>query len=306
MYTDQNHDAWRRLYARMQPQWIRYANPRFLDGIAALSLPADRIPQLDEVNRFLYPLTGFQAKAVSGYVPAFLFFDALRNREFPTTITIRHQDQLDYLPEPDIFHDIAGHVPMHTDPHFADTLVRFGNCAHTAARIAGRIQNPLEQAQKLTSMIRAMARFFWFTIEFGLLRDGDNLKAYGSGLLSSHSEIAHALESPDVERRPLKLEDVIHQPFDIDHFQPLLYIADSFEHVYSLVGDLESWMLRGLLDHTAPGEPTIATVDLDSFFMPTATPSGTRTPSWLNCPSTSSRISGANDPVPVVGSRQRI
>ena len=95
----------------MLPRWEKYANPHFLDGIASLCLSPDRVPRLDDVNRFLSPLTGFQAKAVSGYVPAFLFFDCLRNREFPTTITIRRSDQLDYLPEPDIFHDIAGHVP---------------------------------------------------------------------------------------------------------------------------------------------------------------------------------------------------
>ena len=90
------------------------------------------------MNRFLQPLTGFQAKAVSGYVPAFVFFDCLRNRAFPTTITIRRSDKLDYLPEPDIFHDVAGHVPMHTDKNFAETLVRFGECAHTAAADGGR------------------------------------------------------------------------------------------------------------------------------------------------------------------------
>ncbi len=115
-YTEENHEAWRRLYARMVPRWDRYANAHYLEGIHALCLDPDRIPRLEDVNRFLKPLTGFQAKAVSGYIPAFLFFDCLRNRAFPTTITIRPADKLDYLPEPDIFHDVAGHVPMHTDP----------------------------------------------------------------------------------------------------------------------------------------------------------------------------------------------
>src|SRR5215472_7083048 len=133
LYSEENNAAWRRLYSRMEPRWKRYANQHFLNGIGSLCLDPSRVPRLSEVNRFLNPLTGFQAKAVSGYVPAFLFFDCLRNREFPTTITIRRSDRLDYLPEPDIFHDIAGHVPMHTDRHFAGTLVRFGECAHTAA-----------------------------------------------------------------------------------------------------------------------------------------------------------------------------
>jgi len=113
LYSEENHEAWRRLYARMRPRWQRYANRHFLHGIESLCLNAQRVPRLEDVNRFLSPLTGFQAKPVSGYVPAFLFFDCLRNRSFPTTITIRRHDKLDYLPEPDIFHDIAGHVPMH-------------------------------------------------------------------------------------------------------------------------------------------------------------------------------------------------
>src|ERR687896_124439 len=112
LYSEANHDAWRRLFARMESRWRRYANPRFLQGIDSLCLDAERVPRVEDVNRFLSPLTGFKAKPVSGYIPSFLFFNSLRNREFPTTITIRDGATLDYLPEPDIFHDIAGHVPM--------------------------------------------------------------------------------------------------------------------------------------------------------------------------------------------------
>src|SRR5713226_3752201 len=170
LYSAENHEAWRRLYARMLPRWERFANRHFLEGIDSLCLDPNRIPKLDDVNRFLRPLTGFQAKAVSGYIPSFLFFDSLRNREFPTTVTIRRSDKLDYLPEPDIFHDIAGHVPMHTDKHFAETLVRFGECAHTAAELVASIRDETRQIHTLTSIIKAMARFFWFTVEFGLMR----------------------------------------------------------------------------------------------------------------------------------------
>jgi phenylalanine-4-hydroxylase len=261
-YSEENHEAWRRLYARMLPKWERYANPHFLQGIQSLSLDPRRIPRLDDVNSFLRPLTGFQAKAVSGYLPAFQFFDCLRQRIFPTTITIRRPDQLDYLPEPDIFHDVAGHVPMHTDPHFAETLVRFGECARTAASLDA----PLE---RLTSIIRAMARFFWFTIEFGLMRataSGTNdLKVYGSGLLSSHGEIEHAIASNRVQRYPLQLEWVINQAFEIDHYQPLLFVVDSFEHLYALVAELERWMVEGRLDNVAAGEPLLRQEDLQSF-----------------------------------------
>ncbi|HEY1758506.1 MAG TPA: phenylalanine 4-monooxygenase [Bryobacteraceae bacterium] len=265
LYSDQNHETWRRLYARMKPRWDKYANPHYLDGILALGLNPNRIPRLEEVNRFLRPLTGFQAKAVSGYVPAFLFFDCLRNRSFPTTITIRRADQLDYLPEPDIFHDVAGHVPMHTDPHFAEALVRLGECAHTAAGLAAAIPGEDERLKTLTSIVKAMARFFWFTIEFGLMRSPAGLRVYGSGLLSSFGEIEHAIESPSVQRFPLQLEWVVNQSFEINHYQPLLFIVDSFEHLFRLVTELEHWMKDGRLSHVAPGEPEIREADLKSF-----------------------------------------
>jgi len=264
-YSAQDHDTWSRLYSRLLPRWEQFANDRFQTGIESLCLPTDRIPRLDEVNRFLSPLTGFRARAVAGYVPAFLFFDSLRNREFPTTITIRQADRLDYLPEPDIFHDIAGHVPMHTDPHFAETLVRFGECAHTAAALVSAIKDPVERVHTLTSIFRAMARFFWFTIEFGLMQSRNGLRVYGSGLLSSFGEIEHAVCSPDVERRPMQIESAIHQTFEIDHYQPLLFTVDSFDHLYSLVDELEHWMKAGKLNHVAAGEPVVNEIALQSF-----------------------------------------
>ena len=265
LYSEENHESWRRLYARMVPRWERYANRHFLKGIASLCLDAGRVPKLDDVNRFLCPLTGFQAKPVSGYVPAFVFFDCLRNRAFPTTITIRRADKLDYLPEPDIFHDIAGHVPMHTDKHFADTLVRFGECAHTAAELVAGIRDEETRLHCLTSIVKAMARFFWFTVEFGLMREGRELKAYGSGLLSSFGELAHAIDAPEVQRYPIQLEWAINQGFEINHYQPLLFVVDSFDHLFSLVDELERWMKAGKLSNVAPGEPAINEMDLKSF-----------------------------------------
>jgi phenylalanine-4-hydroxylase len=189
----------------------------------------------------------------------------LRRREFPTTITIRASDRLDYLPEPDIFHDIAGHVPMHTDPAFAETLVRFGQCAHTAAELVSGIGDDHVRLERLNSIIRAMARFFWFTIEFGLMKTRKGLRAYGSGLLSSYGELQHSLESPNVQRYPIRIEWAINQAFEIDHFQPLLFVVDSFDHLFSLVDELESWMRAGKLDNVAPGEPSVSESDLRSF-----------------------------------------
>jgi phenylalanine-4-hydroxylase len=264
-YSAENHETWQRLYARMVPRWERYSNQHFLQGVHALCLDPERVPRLGDVNRFLCPLTGFRAKAVSGYIPAFLFFDCLRNREFPTTITIRAADRLDYLPEPDIFHDIAGHVPMHTDRAFAETLVRFGECAHTAAELVSGIRDESVRLQRLTSIIRAMARFFWFTIEFGLMNTRGGIRAYGSGLLSSYGELEHSLQSPKVQRYPIQLEWAVNQAFEIHHYQPLLFTVDSFDHLFSLVDRLESWMREGKLDNVAPGEPEVSEADLRSF-----------------------------------------
>ncbi len=265
LYSQANHEAWRKLFARLRPRWDRYANDRFLAGIDALRLDPEHIPNLRDVNKFLKPLTGFEARAVSGYIPAFLFFDCLRNRQFPTTITIRSTETLDYLPEPDIFHDVCGHVPMHTDKAFADTLVRFGECAHTAVEIVSAIRDEAEQLHRLTSIVKAMARFFWFTIEFGLMRSRHGLRVYGSGLLSSFGEIEHAIAARDVQRYPLQPEWVVNQGFAIDRYQPLLFIVDSFGHLFTLVDTLEKWMRAGKLNYVAPGEPEINEADLKSF-----------------------------------------
>jgi phenylalanine-4-hydroxylase len=265
LYSNQNQEAWRRLYQRIRPRWERYANDHFLKGVEALKLPEDRIPRLSEINQRLLPLTGFQAKAVSGYVPGFLFFDCLRRREFPTTVTIRPVDRMDYLPEPDIFHDIAGHVPMHTERAFADTLVRFGDCAHTAVEMTAEIRDEQERARRLTSIIKAMSRFFWFTVEFGLMRGPKGICAYGSGLMSSYGELEHAIESDAVQRYPLQMEWVINQGAEIDHYQPLLFIVESFDHLFELVDRLESWMREGKLNDVAPGLPEVHSRDLQSF-----------------------------------------
>ena len=266
LYSEENHEAWRRLFARIRPRWERYANDHFLRGIEALNLPPDRIPRLSEVNQRLQPLTGFQAKPVSGYVPGFLFFDCLRRREFPTTITIRDKDRMDYLPEPDIFHDVAGHVPMHTERAFADVLVRFGDCAHTAAELTAGMRDQVERARRLTNIMKAMSRFFWFTVEFGLMRGPRNsVVAYGSGLLSSYGELEHAIDSPETQRYPVQIEWLINQGAEIDHYQPLLFIVESFDHLFSLVDTLEHWMREGRLDNVAPGLPEINDRDLRSF-----------------------------------------
>ena len=197
---------------------------------------------------------------------SFAFFDCLRRREFPTTITIRSSDTPDYLPEPDVFHDLAGHVPMHTGTVFSDALVRIGEVARTAAELARDTRPGDERLRRLESQIRSLARFFWFTVEFGLIKEAGDLKVYGSGLLSSYGEIEHSIESAQVQRMPFQLEWVINQAFEIHHYQPLLFVVDSFDHLYSEVDRLETWLRAGRLDNVAPCEPKVDEADLTSFF----------------------------------------
>ena len=266
LYSEANHDTWRRLYHAILPKWQTYAVPEFRRGVENLMLSPDQIPRLAEINEKLSPLSGFKAQAVSGYVPAYKFFDCLRTRNFPTTITIRDGSRLDYLPEPDIFHDVAGHVPMHTSRRFSDVLVRFGEVAQFGARRARALSHSPDELRTIVeSNIKALARFFWFTVEFGLMDRGDDLKAYGSGLLSSIGELEHCIESPRVQRFPIQLEWVINQYFEIDHYQPLLFVVSSFDHLFGLVDELGAWLLDGKLDSVSPGEPLVNPVDLQSF-----------------------------------------
>ena len=168
LYSEENQEAWRQLFARQRRQWDRYANQFFQEGLARLWLTPDRIPALEEVSHYLDPLTGFNAQAVSGYVPTDLFMAGIARREFPTTITIRGLDRLDYLPEPDIFHDLAGHVPMHTSTVFAEALVAYGRLATVAADYVQTL--PLERQQDVAqALLTALSRVFWFTVEFGLV-----------------------------------------------------------------------------------------------------------------------------------------
>ena len=266
LYSENNHESWRRLYDRMQPHWKKYANSKFMDGLANLALDPGQVPRLEDVNKFLKPLSAFESKAVSGYVPAYLFFDCLRRREFPTTITIRDKNTLDYLPEPDIFHDIAGHVPMHTHLRFSNVLVRFGEVAQAAARRAAEIDDQERRVKVLQSNIKALARFFWYTVEFGLMKGGERgVCAYGSGLLSSYGELEYSIDSPECQRYPFQLEWVINQYFEIYHYQPLLFVVDGFDHLFHEVGRLEQWLEAGRLDNVCPGEPAVDERDLQSF-----------------------------------------
>jgi phenylalanine-4-hydroxylase len=195
----------------------------FLEGARAIDLRPDRVPDLAEVNARLGRATGWNAVPVTGFIPAADFFRCLSQRRFPTTVIVRPREQLDYLPEPDIFHDVFGHVPLHADPVFADFLQRFGVVAARA---------------RTDDATTRMARLFWFTVEFGLIREEGEIRVYGSGLISSHGDAANAL-GPRCDRRPFSLDAVLDQPFEIDHFQNTLFVVESFDQLFDAVRDVE-------------------------------------------------------------------
>jgi len=215
-YSDEDHEVWSILFKKRMKQLETDASNVFLTGMRAINLRPDRVPDLDDVNSRLKPLTGWASMGVPGYLPPKSFFAFLAQRRFPTTISVRPKTSMDYLPEPDIIHDVFGHVPLHADPIFADFLQTYGQAAlHT---------NDTEHTERL-------ARLFWFTVEFGLIHEDGRTKLYGSGLISSEGEGHHALESDEVERRPFNLERVCDTSFEIDHYQPILYVLDSFEQL---------------------------------------------------------------------------
>ncbi len=221
-YSTEDHEVWATLYERRIQALRSTGASVFLRGIEDIGLRPDAVPDLNEVNARLSTRTGWRAVAVTGFIPARDFFAYLANRCFPTTITVRPKDRLDYLPEPDIFHDVFGHVPLHADPVFADFLQHFGAAA-------SRARSP--------EHVEALARLFWFTVEFGLIRENGEARVYGSGLISSSSDAANAL-GPSCQRLPFSLEGVTSQPFEIDRLQEVVFVIDSFDQLFEAV---EEW-----------------------------------------------------------------
>jgi phenylalanine-4-hydroxylase len=221
-YTPEEHAVWSLLYARRMATLRDSASRVFLEGAGTIGLEQDRVPDLARINARLRPLTGWCAIPVAGFLPAAQFFECLAARRFPTTVTVRSRESIDYVPEPDIFHDVFGHVPLHANSVFASVLQRLGELG-TAARD--------ERA------LRRITRLFWFTVEFGLVREGGRTRIYGSGLISSHGDAAKAL-GPDCDRRPFVLEQVMEQPFEVDDLQPVLFVLDSFEQLFAAIDGL--------------------------------------------------------------------
>ena len=215
-YTEEQHSVWAELVGRRMPQLEEHACQEYLDGFHNIGLRQDVIPDLGHVNTLLAPRTGWNATPVSGYLPAAAFFEMIAARRFPTTTTLRTRESLEYIPEPDIFHDVFGHVPMHAHPVFADFLQSYGQVC------AG-----LERQEDLDRM----GRLFWFTVEFGVIRQQGKIKLYGSGLISSHGESNYVL-SGGPEIRDFELNEVLDRDFNISEMQKVLYAVESFDQIY--------------------------------------------------------------------------
>jgi phenylalanine-4-hydroxylase len=213
-YTEVEHDTWDTLYARQMKILPGRASEAFMKGLQALDLNTGGIPDFALMNPKLKALTGWTVVCVPGLVPDDVFFDHLANRRFPSGQFIRKPDQLDYLQEPDIFHDVFGHVPMLTDPGFADYMQAYGKGG--------------QRAQSL-GMLKNLARLYWYTVEFGLIEEAGALRIYGAGIVSSATETVFALEDPSPNRIAFDLERVMRTDYRIDDFQQVYFVVPSIE-----------------------------------------------------------------------------
>ena len=222
-YTAEQHAVWTELVRRRLPQVEEYACQEYLEGVDIIGLRKDRIPNLACISERLQPRTGWSATPVSGFLPAGAFFEMLAARKFPTTTWLRSRDSLDYIPEPDIFHDVFGHVPMHSHPVFAGFLQHYGSvCAQ------------IEDEQ----VLERLGRLFWYTVEFGIMRRGGKIKVYGSGVISSHGECTNVIQG-GCEVRPFDLETVLETPVKVDELQKVLFAIENFEQIYEAMQEAE-------------------------------------------------------------------
>jgi phenylalanine-4-hydroxylase len=213
-YAQAEHEVWITLYERQTALLPGRACDAFLRGLDALDLHRSGIPDFRRINEELRRLTGWTVVAVPGLVPDDVFFDHLANRRFPAGQFIRKPHELDYLQEPDIFHDVFGHVPMLTDPTFADYMQAYGRGGQRALGL-GRLAN--------------LARLYWYTVEFGLMETPQGLRIYGAGIVSSRTESIFALDDPSPNRIGFDLERVMRTPYRIDDFQQVYFVIPSIQ-----------------------------------------------------------------------------
>jgi phenylalanine-4-hydroxylase len=217
-YSATDHATWATLFARQQQLLPQRASQAFLDNLARMRMGSDAIPKFDDLNRMLRATTGWELVGVEGLLPELTFFDHLANRRFPVTWWIRRPEQLDYLAEPDLFHDLFGHVPLLMEPVFADYMQAYGLGGVKAHGIG---------AQALVHL----TRLYWYTVEFGLIREPAGLRIYGSGIVSSKGESIHCLESPAPNRIGFDLRRIMRTRYRIDTYQKTYFVIDSFEQL---------------------------------------------------------------------------
>jgi phenylalanine-4-hydroxylase len=218
-YSPAEHAVWRTLFERQTKLLPGRACDEFIDGMNDLPIDADAIPDFGRVNDKLMRRTGWQIVAVPGLVPDAVFFDHLAHRRFPAGNFIRRPDQLDYIEEPDVFHDVFGHVPMLMNPVIADYVQAYGEGGLKAERL-GTLTN--------------LARVYWYTIEFGLVRQAEGLRIYGAGIVSSASETMFALDDPSPNRLRFDLARVMHTQYRIDDFQETYFVVDDLAELFDL------------------------------------------------------------------------
>jgi len=216
-YSAEEHATWRILFERQQQILKGRACDEFLAGIQALDVTATGIPDFKRLNEILKARSGWEIAAVPGLVPDDVFFALMADRKFPSTCFIRRPDQLDYIEEPDVFHDVFGHVPLLVHPVFGDYMQAYGEGGLKALRLGS---------------LPKLARLYWYTVEFGLIRTAAGLRIYGAGIVSSKGESIHALESGTPKRIAFDLLRIMRTEYRIDDFQDGYFVIDSFDQLF--------------------------------------------------------------------------
>lgn len=222
-YSDIDHQVWGRLFERQHAVLPGRACGEFLRAQEAMGMIAKVIPRFTEINKVLANATGWRLIGVEGLLPELTFFEHLANRRFPVTWWIRSPEQIDYISEPDLFHDLFGHVPLLMNPMFADYMAAYGRGGVKAHGLGAEA-------------LAALTRLYWYTVEFGLIDTPEGLRIYGSGIASSSGESIHSLESPAPNRIGFDLERIMRTRYRIDTYQKTYFVIDSFEQLFKATG----------------------------------------------------------------------
>jgi len=223
-YTNEDFDVWKILYERQKPQLEKFAASEYLQGLDKINFTANEIPNIDKTNALLAKQTGWQLIVVPGIIKEPDFFNLLSQKKFPATTWLRKKEQLDYLPEPDMFHDVFGHVPVLTNYHFTQFFQTIGLLG------VEHLQNE--------NIVAMLGRLYWFTVEFGLLKTQNELKIFGAGIISSYGETKFALSNKP-KYVPYNTELIMNTSYENDHIQETYFVIDSFEQLYHSIDSIK-------------------------------------------------------------------